>query len=169
MKYLFRTFILLIVMLSLFGVSHAMGQFFFLENPLIGERAPEFELETLTKQSRSFTAERNKDPAIVFFWATWCPHCREQLAELNEQKEELSKNRVKLILVDLGERKDAVKAYMERNGLDLDVFLDYESEVSEKYAVLGVPTFYFIDKDGIVQAVEHSLPENYLEIVLGGL
>ncbi|MBI5416128.1 MAG: redoxin domain-containing protein, partial [Candidatus Omnitrophica bacterium] len=45
------------------------------------------------------------------------------------------------------------------------VFLDQDSAVAESYDVVGVPTFYLIDSDGVVRGVDHSLPGNYEEIL----
>jgi hypothetical protein len=42
----------------------------------------------------------------------------------------------------------------------MDVFLDEDSAVSEEYGLIGVPTFYFVDVNGIVADVMHSLPKD---------
>ena len=50
--------------------------------------------------------------------------------------------------------------------LDLDIFLDKDSSLSELYGLIGVPTFYFVDQDGMIRFVDHSMPRNYEDLFL---
>ncbi len=58
---------------------------------------------------------------------------------------------------------------MERNKVSLEIFLDEDQKLAEEYGLIGVPTFFFINKNGVTQAVEHRLLENYEEILLKSL
>ncbi|MCA9408359.1 MAG: TlpA family protein disulfide reductase [Candidatus Omnitrophica bacterium] len=146
-------------------IPKAGAQFFFFDNPLINEKAPEFELPTLSGKKTSLSTARGDSSAIVFFWATWCPHCREQLKELNAMNGEMQEKGIKVVLIDLGEKPELVQKYVEKNKIQLDVILDQESALSEDYGLVGLPTFFFINKEGLIKAVEHSIPENYEEIL----
>ena len=42
MRFAVRLMILFVLLFTAFSGSHAMGQFFFFENPLLGEPAPDF-------------------------------------------------------------------------------------------------------------------------------
>lgn len=148
-------------------VPAAQAQFFMFENPLVGEMAPDFTLSTTEDKQVNLNEYRGGDSAIIFFWATWCPHCRTQLSQLNDVKGEMAQKGIKLVLVDLGETKKQVDAYLKKNNLQYPVFLDKDSKVAEQYNIVGVPTFIFVNKEGKVQAVEHSIPRNY-EAILSG-
>jgi len=52
-------------------------------------------------------------------------------------------------------------------GIPFNVFLDQDSAVAEEYQIIGVPTFFFVNPEGTVMAVEHFLPDDYGEILLG--
>ncbi len=138
----------------------------YMQNPLIAEKAPEFSLPGLDGKEVSLSHLRGNKSAILFFWATWCPHCREALKELNEQAAEIEGKGIKIILINFGESQKEVQSYVNRNEIKLTVLLDKESTLGEPYAIIGVPTFFFIDPDGMVQAVEHAMPGNYEEILL---
>lgn len=164
MRRIFHAGILGLFLLSVFSPT-AGAQFFFFENPLINEKAPEFELPNLSGDKITLSEYRGGKSAIVFFWATWCPHCRVQLKELNGMNAQMEEKGIKVVLVDLGENASLVKKYVEKNNIQMEVFLDENSYLSEDYGLIGLPTFVLINKEGLIKAVEHSIPENYEEIL----
>ena len=87
------------------------------------------------------------------------------MKEISTRKAEFDKDGIVLALVDIGEPKNKVAAFLKAHGMDSDAFLDTDSLVSETYQVLGVPTLVFIGTDGKVRFVEYGLPENYQEIL----
>jgi len=142
------------------------GQFFFMQqNSLVGKPAPDFTLATVSGEKKNMTEFRNGDSAIIFFWATWCPHCREQLKSLNDRADELKEKGIKLILVDLGEGQNQVRSFIEKQKINFEVFLDEDSSLTNIYDLIGVPTFFLVDREGIVQAVEHDIRDDYEEIL----
>lgn len=158
----FTQVLLVVFLISIAGgVTSASGQFFFMENENVGKAVPDFTLKTASGEEVNLAKYRDGKKAIVFFWATWCPHCRAALKELTEKKDELEKSEIKLVLVDLGEDPDLVKGYIEKNSVPFIVFLDERNELAEPYGIVGVPTFFFVNKNGIVKDVGHSLPDNY--------
>jgi len=156
---------LFIIILVLAFTGPASAQMFGMKNPLISQEAPEFSTNTVQHKSMTFSQVHAKKPSIMFFWATWCPHCRVQLKELNDMKDELAAKDINVILVDVGETAEQVGAYLKRNNIDFDVFIDGDSSISEQYGLIGVPTFFFIDKEGIVKDVKHALVEDYETIL----
>lgn len=146
-----------------FTSLYAMDMVFF-KNPLVGKHAPDFTLNTLEGE-KNFTQFRDGKKAIIFFWATWCPHCREALADLNRKKDERLKKEIKLVLVDVGEKAEEVRSHLEEEGIQFNVFLDENSSVSHSYKIIGVPTFVFLNTSGVIQDVQHDLPKNYEEIL----
>jgi len=137
------------------------------KNQLIGQSAPDFTLEMLSGKTVNMTQLRDGRPAIIFFWATWCPHCRKQLKELTESRDEIGSKGIRIILVDVGEARQKVMHYMKSNGVPFDTFLDQSEELSLKYGLVGVPTFFLLNNEGIVVAAENILPSNYGDILLG--
>lgn len=169
MKFFRQAVLSCALLLSVLGASHAMGQFFIFENPLVGETAPDFSLKTLDGQEVNFTKFRNGQNTMVFFWATWCPHCREELQELTgPQGEEITKKGIKILLVDIEEKAPEVSSYVKKHKINFDLVLDGEGTVAEKYNIVGVPTFFFVDKEGIIRDIKHEIPENYGEIFAVG-
>lgn len=167
MKNLIRVILIGTCILAVSGVSGAMGQFLFFGNPLEGRAAPEFTLRTVGGSTLDFSQFRQGRPAIIFFWATWCPHCRDQLRELNASRAQLEGQGIRIALVDIEEGRGIVREYLDRHQIGYDVFLDETGDVAQRYAILGVPTYFLVDAQGIIRAAEHALPEDYMEILAG--
>lgn len=154
--------------LGLFAPQVAQTQFGFLfRHPLEGKYAPDFTLDTLNNRNVNFTEFRDGQPAILFFWTTWCPHCRRELKELSARKVELNQKEIKLILIDLEESPAQVKSYFKRSDIYFDVFMDTKAVVAENYRIMGVPSYFFVDSTGKVKAVEHVFLEDYEVVLLG--
>ena len=55
------------------------------------------------------------------------------------------------LTIDAADSLAVAAAFIEDNNYAFTVLLDTNSGVSTKYGILGVPTTFFIDKDGIIQ------------------
>ncbi|MGE0267983.1 MAG: TlpA family protein disulfide reductase [Candidatus Omnitrophota bacterium] len=130
-------------------------------NPLIGKKAPVFTLPDLNAKNNSLDELRAGKNTILFFWATWCPHCRTQLKEIQANQEQFSSKNVEIVLIDSGERKEQIVKYLGQLGVTLNVYLDLDGRVSDQYQIIGLPTFVFINRQGVIAAVEHYLPGNF--------
>ncbi len=165
MKSFCRVFLLAAVFILGFAVLSARAQFVFDENPLLGKPPADFTLNTTSGQPMSLETFRQGAPAVIFFWATWCPHCREGLRSLANEQQHFAQKGVKIILVNVEESPRTVKSFIEKYKIPYPVFFDENSQVAEQYAIIGLPTLFFVDKSGVVAGVEHGLPDNFMEIL----
>ncbi len=160
MKKFLQIFVLVALATLVFKPLVASGQFFFMEDENIGKPMQDFTLKTLNGGEISLTEAREGRRALVFFWATWCPHCREALTQIMANRSEIDNKGIRVVLVDVGEKAEAVGRYFERNKISLDVMLDESTEVSALFGIVGVPTFYFLNEEGVVVNVLHGYPED---------
>ncbi len=165
MKNFYKIFLIAAVVMFCFSPLSAQGQFIFDENPLIGKQAPDFTLNLTSGESTSLNKYRGSDTAIIFFWATWCPSCREELRILTRESERFAKSGIKIILVNVEENPRLVKSFIDKIKLPYPVFLDETSEVAGQYSIIGLPSLFFVDKNGVVAGMEHGLPQDYLEML----
>lgn len=134
-------------------------------NPLIGKPLADFEIDDIDSEKQRFSAVRGEDRAFLFFWATWCPHCRTQLDVIKRNRQQLKDSGIKILLVNVGESRQQVAAYLQKNGLPLpEAYLDKDGSVSNTFGVTGLPTYIFVDENGIVAAVQHHLPQKLSEV-----
>ena len=86
---------------------------------------------------------------VLFLWASWCPHCREELAHLNDICKKDAQ--VKFFYVDLGEQVNRVKLEVEQLALkkcvENNIIVDSNAYIAKMFSVIGIPTFIFF-KDG---------------------
>ena len=163
MKLLLKIFVLTAAFLI---IIKSCSPFLGVDNPLSGQLAPDFTLETTSGQEVNMTQYRGGQPAIIFFWATWCPHCRKQLKELTQNRQAIEANGIVLILVDVGESLQKVSEYINANNISFDIFIDESTETANAYEIVGVPTFFFINREGFIIDVKNILPDDYQKILL---
>jgi len=144
---------------SLWAMGHVSSQS--TASPLIGKAAPDAILPRSEGESSSVINSRQGKKAILIFWATWCPHCYEELGEINNNYASIEKKGIKIILVDIGENKEDVKTYFNRRQMKLISFVDTDSVLQDPYHLRGVPTLIFIDDKGIIRNVTHEFPSDY--------
>ena len=161
---------ILILVAALIFLAPATGRaqtYFYLgEDEAIGKIFPDISLNNLNGESVNLTQYREGKRAVFFFWATWCPHCREALQHLSEIQKEFEAKNIKLVLIDLGEPQRLVKKFTERNNVTMDVFLDINSSLAEQFGLVGLPTFLFVNEKGVIKEIGHNLPDNYEELFL---
>ena len=87
---------------------------------------------------------------ILNFWATWCAPCIEEMPSLNRlQANPVFKN-LKIIPINVG--RDSIeksKNFYKKLKIDnLEIYLDKDIELANKFLLRGLPTTVFINKKG---------------------
>ena len=117
--------------------------------PAIDYPAPAFTLTTLAGEQFDLSAAQGK-PVVLNFWATWCGPCQRELPTLQAAAERYG-DQVLIVGVDQGEAPATVQSYVDRLGLTFAIPLDADFAVSELYNVRGLPTTFFIDRQGVIR------------------
>ena len=120
--------------------------------PEVGRLAPDFTLVGLDGNQVSLSDFRGKT-VFVNFWATWCPPCRAEMPEMEAVYQEYKDRDVVIIGVDIVEPEDTVRQYVQEGGYSWTFVLDTTGEVNNNYRVTSIPTSFFLDREGIIRAV----------------
>ncbi len=93
---------------------------------------------------------------MLNFWATWCPPCRDEMPLIQQIYEEWmgKPSSVVVLTIDIGESQATVERFLHNQNLSLPVLLDIRQGVAGKYSITGIPTTYFIDKDGVIRDIK---------------
>lgn len=127
----------------------------------------DFELEDLNGNKISLS---DYEGEIVFlnFWGSWCPPCRKEMPYFETIHQQYGNKGVNILAVsstqvelqggnDSDKAKSQVKSFIDDSGFTFPVPLDPDSEVlgeyNKIYPVIGVPTTYMIDREGIIRYV----------------
>lgn len=121
--------------------------------PIVGYPAPDFTLPDLDGNTVRLGDFRGK---VIFlnFWAIRCPACRAEMPAMEEVYQEYKYKDVVFIGVDLGEFRSSVKSFVEANGYSWTFVIDSTGEVARDYMVNFIPSSFFIDKNGIIRALQ---------------
>jgi peroxiredoxin len=117
-----------------------------------GVLAPDFQLQSLDGQAISLSSLQGR-PVLLNFWATWCGPCQVEMPyiqEVSEDKDWVDQGLV-ILGINIGEESSDVEKFMEDNSLFFPVLLDTDATVAKAYNVRGIPTTFFIDKNGIIK------------------
>ncbi|MES2006647.1 MAG: TlpA disulfide reductase family protein [Patescibacteria group bacterium] len=119
----------------------------------VGARAPYFDLPNLSGDHVTLAALADR-PLVILFWATWSEQSTDALHILDEYIAEHQKDAalVSFITINSQEEKSLVSSFMRRGGYQTPVVLDALGKVSGEYEVKSLPTFYFVDRTGVVRA-----------------
>jgi thiol-disulfide isomerase/thioredoxin len=90
---------------------------------------------------------------FINFWATWCPPCRAEMPEIEAIYQKYKDKDVVVIGVDLFEPEDRVRQFVQRGGYSWTFVIDITGEVTRDYGVSAIPTSFFLDREGIIRAV----------------
>lgn len=130
--------------------------------PEVGHPAPDFALKTPSGNTIDLHSLRGK-VVLLNFWATWCHPCRSEMPRLSAWYRRLRMKGFVVLGVDQQEGARAALDYAHRVRAPYPLALDSDGNVSAEYDVVGLPTSYLIDRQGIVRAVNLGIvSENYL-------
>jgi len=121
--------------------------------------APDFTLQDLDKVPFTLSEYRDKQKVILFFWATWCPYCRKELRLLSDRYADLLKDGWEVVAIDVGESSARVSSFVKSYNLPFRVILDIDQSVASAYELIGIPTYFFINKKGDILLAENYFPE----------
>ena len=116
-----------------------------------GFKAPDFTVTTTegNKIKLSEVTAQNK-PALVYFMATWCPYCKQDLAVVNKVYPKY-KDLVEFIVIDLDLTENAqLLAQYKKNGAhDFPFSLGYPQVLTD-YGVRGTTGKFAVSREGII-------------------
>ncbi len=102
-------------------------------------------------------ADLTGKPAILYFWATWCPQCRVQREMLNTLSREWG-DRVRIAALTVDDDVPSVQRYLKAHS-SLSHELRASAELLRLFGVEGLPSLVVIDGNGRVQSVSSGLTD----------
>ncbi|MXV37572.1 redoxin domain-containing protein [Flavobacteriaceae bacterium Ap0902] len=126
-------------------------------NIQVGKKAPNFQLKESKYKS---LYDVKSDKKLLVFWASWCPHCINEMPYVKEFYTDFKKEGGEIIAVSLdmdeNKYKAATKEYEWINYTDL---MKWDSPVVKEYGVMATPTMILLDKDNKILKIGSNVSE----------
>jgi peroxiredoxin len=123
-------------------------------SPREGFLAPDFTLDTLDGNQVTLSELRGRI-VVINFWATWCLPCREETPALEKAYKQYKDSDAVILGVNLTNQdlvRD-VESFVQEFGLTYPILLDREGSVGYLYQVNGLPTTFFLNREGVIRTV----------------
>lgn len=147
--------LLVVLLLGLLFLALQSGDPSKLPSALIGKTVPDFDLPAIPRllgdygpvPGLSSEALKKGQVILVNFWASWCPPCVAEHAELME----LSKGKVPLYGVNYKDTPEAARRFLARHGNPFRAIgADERGLTGIDFGITGVPETFVIDGNGRV-------------------
>jgi peroxiredoxin len=135
-----------------------------------GDAAPAFKTVRLDGTAIDFPAAFAGSPVVLRFWADWCKFCEPEMKLIDTVRQSHG-GRFAILAVNAGQDKATVEAFMKKLGVGYPAALDEDSKIARRYGVVGLPTTYLVDGQGIVRGkivgeADTALFERQIQVLL---
>ena len=115
-----------------------------------GDAAPHFKATDFDGHTVEFPAVAEGKPAVMVFWATWCPYCKAFMPYLKQIQADYAAEGVKVVTINAKEdgRGDP-SAYVHGLGFT-PIAVANGDEIAQAYAVKYIPGLLIVDGKGMV-------------------
>jgi thiol-disulfide isomerase/thioredoxin len=129
----------------------------------IGHQAPDFVLDDLQGKKVKLSDFRGK-AVLLNFWATWCGPCKVEMPWFVELQKQYGPQGLEIVGVALDDSgKDAISKFAKDMGVNYTI-LQGQDAVGDAYGAMGLPTSFFIDRNGkIVESASGLLERSEIE------
>ncbi len=119
----------------------------------VGRSAPEITGTTLDGAPFRLSDLRGR-PVIVNFWGPSCVPCRTEFPLLHEKLQEHAADGLAIVGVLQDDPPDLARTFVADFGATWPTVTDPDGAIKAAYRSVARPTSYFIDRDGILRAIQ---------------
>lgn len=121
--------------------------------PKEGEMAPDFALPDARDPSKLVKlSDFRGTPVVVNFYYSTCGPCKNEIPTFVKAEQSLGPQ-VVFLGVDWLEDEEKAVSILEKYGAAYPAVLDRSGSVAEHYRVQGFPATFFVDSEGVLQAL----------------
>ena len=117
-----------------------------------GDSPPVFETVGLDGTNVHFPADFAGRAVVVRFWADWCKFCAGEMKAMEPIYQRYRSRNIEVLAVNAGQDRATAAAFIAKLGISYPALLDEEAAIARRYSVVGLPTTYFIGRDGKIAA-----------------
>ena len=123
-------------------------------------RAPAWEGKDFSGAAVRFDPDHRQRPAILLFWATWCPYCKALMPHVQNVYDAAGKTKLDVYAIDFKDDGDPQAELRERKQT-FTLIRDGDA-IAAAYGVTGTPGLFLVDATGniVYQRSGGDAPEN---------
>lgn len=117
-----------------------------LRNIAIGSYAPDF----VIMDGKLNLSQLPSNNVLVLFWASWCPHCADEIPKIKAALEQ-SKQNIMVVAVSLDTDTKQWEQFVEENAManwvNITDFKSWNGTIPKQYNVYATPSMFLLDKN----------------------
>jgi thiol-disulfide isomerase/thioredoxin len=148
-RFLSVIFLLLTVLLS--TVPRGLSQ----DDEDKPQPAPRFHAKTLDGEQFNNASIKGK-VALLDFWTTWCPYCRQEEEMVDNLGREFAGKGLIVLAINVAESKKTVKKYLAQYPRTSKVVMTEDTNLAAMYQANVYPIYVVIDRDGNIAGTQRG-------------
>jgi cytochrome c biogenesis protein CcmG, thiol:disulfide interchange protein DsbE len=118
----------------------------------IGQAAPDWK-EPMAPTGTLALSSLRGHPVYLNFFATWCPPCNDEAPAIDALQRKYASRGLDVVGVDVMENAGKAAQFRREHHLSYPAVVD-DGTLRDQYRINGLPVHVFIDRGGIVRAIE---------------
>lgn len=115
----------------------------------IGTIAPDISVKDINGKTITFT-NLNTPYSLIVFWASWCPHCLEELPELKKTYDKQTTKKLEVVAISLDTNIVSWVDFIKKGGynwINCAEFAGWDGKTAQDYYIYATPTLILLNKD----------------------
>jgi len=85
---------------------------------------------------------------LVNFWATWCPHCVEEIPSMNNALKQLPADKFEMVSISYKDTQAILDEFIKDIPVDFPIMMDLDGQVSADWKVFAFPSSFLVNSKG---------------------
>lgn len=112
---------------------------------------PNIQLTDMNGHSVNVLKDYAGKALLVNFWATWCPHCVEEIPSMNNALAQLSDLPFDIVSISYRDSQAILEDFTQDVAVNFPVLMDRDGEVSAQWKVFAFPSTFLVDANGMIR------------------
>lgn len=122
----------------------------------VGQVAPAVSLPQLSGAAEVSLESLRGKVVYVDFWASWCGPCRISFPILDKLQHELGPDGFEVLAINVDEVESDARQFLSDRPVSYLVVRDATGTAPESFGVMGMPTGYLLDRQGVVRVIHQG-------------
>jgi thiol-disulfide isomerase/thioredoxin len=116
---------------------------------LAQQGAPAWDGKGADGQTIHFDPAHRQRPALLLFWATWCPYCKALMPYVQKVYDAAGKDKLDVYAIDFKDADGDPVAELKERGNTFTLVRDGDA-IAALYGVKGTPGLFLVDRSGTI-------------------